>query len=572
MSFHVTLLSNTEKDSHPSDFSCRLPKTLNLTKGCYEVGLNQIIMNGSMMSVSEQQALQIVYRDGSKARITLPVGDYRSIDSLISTINKLPEIRERKRRSALETIPEVDELKPGSVKVDVPEPPAKPTIIPTKPPVTQTPPITTEIPVVEELKPGSVKVDAPAPTPTAIIPPPPTTPEVPVVEKLKPGSMKVDAPAPTPSPKPTIPTKPPVTQPPPTTPEVPVVEKLKPGSMKVDVPESIPSTAKPTIIPTKPPVTQPPPTTPEVPVVEELKPGSVKVDVPEPSAKPTIIPTKPPVTQPPPTTPEVPVVEKLKPGSMKVDVPESTPSTAKPTIIPTKPPTTPEIPVVEKLKPGSMKVDAPELTVPPATQPPPTTPEIPIVEKLKPGSMKVDVPEPLAKPTVTIPTVVQLKPGSRPAEESSDDWRNVFRPGKLTSALTLNFNPVLGRVAAFLREDVQSVTLTEDVAYMLGFSKESLVSDSIAPAPADVTNGRGLLMCYASICDFTICGNRQVNLLRSFIYSNKETSFSQEFLHTRFVPVREHQIDTISIKILDSLGRKIPFAGVVVATLEFKRV
>ena len=77
MSFHVTLLSNTEKDSHPSDFSCRLPKTLNLTKGCYEVGLNQIIMNGSMMSVSEQQALQIVYRDGSKARITLPVGDYR---------------------------------------------------------------------------------------------------------------------------------------------------------------------------------------------------------------------------------------------------------------------------------------------------------------------------------------------------------------------------------------------------------------------------------------------------------------------------------------------------------------
>ena len=301
--------------------------------------------------------------------------------------------------------------------------------------------------------------------------------------------------------------------------------------MKVDVPEP---SAKPAIIPTKPPVTQPPPTTPEVPIVEELKPGSVKVDVPEPSAKPAIIPTKPPATQPPPTTPEIPIVEKLKPGSMKVD--------------------------------------APELTVPPATQPPPTTPEVPVVEKLKPGSMKVDVPEPLAKPTIIIPTVVQLKPGSRPAEESSDDWRNVFRPGKLTSALTLNFNPVLGRVAAFLREDVQSVTLTEDVAYMLGFSKESLVSDSIAPAPADVTNGRGLLMCYASICDFTICGNRQVNLLRSFIYSNKETSFSQEFLHTRFVPVREHQIDTISIKILDSLGRKIPFAGVVVATLEFKRV
>ena len=284
---------------------------------------------------------------------------------------------------------------------------------------------------------------------------------------------------------------------------------------------------------------------------------------PATTVKPLVVDSLPPEAYPVPTE-KIP--ETKKPP---VTPPAPQPTKPQPTLAPTQKPV-----VVESLPPEARPADPtqkPEVVIslPPEAYPAPTAP-----------SKTKEEPTTPSLPATPTPEVVHVLPSNaRPANTSEksaynvlDVLNNIVRPSSLLKGLTLQFNPVLGRVVAFLRDDVESVTLTEDVAYMMGFTDPTLIHDTVASAPADVTNGRGLLMCYASICDYTICGNKQVNLLRTFIYSNESNTFSLEFLHTRFVPVRESQIDNISIKILDSLGRKIPFSGVAVVTLEFKRV
>ena len=107
---------------------------------------------------------------------------------------------------------------------------------------------------------------------------------------------------------------------------------------------------------------------------------------------------------------------------------------------------------------------------------------------------------------------------------------------------------------------------------MLGFKDRELDMTTIADASCDVSNGKSLIYIYSDICDFSHCAGKKTNILRAIRYEPSETAASQEFLHVRYIPLLTSQIDSIRIKIFDSIGRPIRFDGVITLVIHFRRL
>ena len=91
--FYVTVPSNLDDLSYPTDFTVRLPEPLQLSMGTYECGLHEILFAGEMQNVTESQEIVVHYRNGRSERLLLPSGNYRTNQSLVAALNSLKEIR-----------------------------------------------------------------------------------------------------------------------------------------------------------------------------------------------------------------------------------------------------------------------------------------------------------------------------------------------------------------------------------------------------------------------------------------------------------------------------------------------
>uniref|UniRef100_A0A1I7ZU33 Tetratricopeptide repeat protein n=2 Tax=Steinernema glaseri TaxID=37863 RepID=A0A1I7ZU33_9BILA len=136
------------------------------------------------------------------------------------------------------------------------------------------------------------------------------------------------------------------------------------------------------------------------------------------------------------------------------------------------------------------------------------------------------------------------------------------------------FHNRLGRFAFILnKRRVTSIELSKTLAYMLGYSIQTIDRSLHATTNIDFHNGLHSFFVYSNICDLSILGNCRSNLLRVMrVQGEYGDVISEEFNPIQYIPILNKNVHTVEIMICDSTGAPIEFQyGNVIIVLHCRR-
>ena len=117
-----------------------------------------------------------------------------------------------------------------------------------------------------------------------------------------------------------------------------------------------------------------------------------------------------------------------------------------------------------------------------------------------------------------------------------------------------------------------TVTVSQELADMLGFKLKELSGDIKSDYRHDISHGFHSLYVYCSVCEPQIVGNVKVPLLRTVnIQGERGEHVTITYSMPHYVPVSAPQISTIEVHIKDDTNQDVPFtSGKVVCKLHFR--
>lgn len=140
-------------------------------------------------------------------------------------------------------------------------------------------------------------------------------------------------------------------------------------------------------------------------------------------------------------------------------------------------------------------------------------------------------------------------------------------------SVEFKYNKTIERFELVLKDsDIKQVILQQNLAYLLGFSKNNISTNTVAERPVDFTNNVNTMYIYCDAVDYSIVGNKKSNLLQCCPLTGSYGGMQQLMFPTvRYLPISKDSIDAIRIELLNEFGQPIPFNwGSTVATLHFK--
>lgn len=90
---YITLVSDGSED--PSKFITRLPTTLFLQRGCYEIGLVDAVYPNTIANLPDGETVTVYFNHGGSEQIRLPPGHYQNGLTIVEALNN-SENRQRK--------------------------------------------------------------------------------------------------------------------------------------------------------------------------------------------------------------------------------------------------------------------------------------------------------------------------------------------------------------------------------------------------------------------------------------------------------------------------------------------
>ena len=133
-------------------------------------------------------------------------------------------------------------------------------------------------------------------------------------------------------------------------------------------------------------------------------------------------------------------------------------------------------------------------------------------------------------------------------------------------------NAVLEQRTLLQASDGVTLTVSEELADMLGFKMTELAGNIKGEHRHDMSRGFHSLYVYCSICEPQIVGDVKVPLLRTVALQGKRgehVTITYTTLH--YVPVSTPQMSTIELHIKDDTNQDVPFtSGKVVCKLHFR--